>query len=158
MGVFIATALIGVIAGLRTFTAPTAVAWAAYLGVIPVAGTNLGFLAEIWPAAILTALAIAEFVGDKLPRTPSRKTPAAFIARLVSGAASGAVLGLAAEAWIIGLVLGVAGAVVGTLGGYAARMRLAETIGRDGPAALTEDAVAIAGAVLAVVLVTLSTV
>ncbi len=46
---------------------------------------------------------------------------------------------------------GVIGAVVGTLGGYAARMRLAEALGKDLPAALIEDLVAIVGAALIVV-------
>jgi len=47
-------------------------------------------------------------------------------------------------------VLGVAGAVAGTFGGAAARGRLAAMFGRDLPAALTEDVVAVAGAALIV--------
>ena len=42
------------------------------------------------------------------------------------------------------------GAVVGTLGGAAARGKLAEAFGRDLPAALLEDAIAIGGAWLIV--------
>jgi uncharacterized membrane protein len=47
---------------------------------------------------------------------------------------------------IIGAVLGVAGAVIGTLGGRAARAALASKFGNDRPAALLEDALAIAAA------------
>jgi uncharacterized membrane protein len=47
-----------------------------------------------------------------------------------------------------GVAGGLIGAVVGTLGGRAARARLAASFGRDRPAALIEDAVAIGGAFL----------
>jgi uncharacterized membrane protein len=44
---------------------------------------------------------------------------------------------------MVGALLGIVGAVVGTLGGAAARGRMAAAFGSDRPAALTEDAVAI---------------
>jgi uncharacterized membrane protein len=47
--------------------------------------------------------------------------------------------------------LGIVGAVVGSLGGAAARARLAAMFGRDRPAALIEDAVAILAAALVAV-------
>ena len=43
---------------------------------------------------------------------------------------------------------GAVGAVVGTLGGRAFRAKLAAAFGSDRPAAFTEDAVAIGGALL----------
>ncbi len=67
-----------------------------------------------------------------------------FGARIVSGALSGATIGVAAGSWIIGLVAGVIGAVIGTLGGAEIRARMAEGFGRDTPAAFIEDAGAIA--------------
>ena len=48
----------------------------------------------------------------------------------------------------LGLVAGAAGAAVGTFGGAAARARLAASFGRDRPAALIEDGVAVLGAFL----------
>ena len=45
---------------------------------------------------------------------------------------------------------GLTGAVIGTLGGAEARARLARAFGRDMPAALIEDVVAIVGAFLIV--------
>jgi uncharacterized membrane protein len=44
---------------------------------------------------------------------------------------------------MIGLVAGIIGAVAGTFGGAKARNLLARTFGRDLPAALLEDAVAL---------------
>lgn len=95
---------------------------------------------------ILTLLAIGELGGDKLPRAPSRRSPAGFTARLVSDALSGAAIGYVGDIWMAGLAAGVVGAVIGTLGGHAIRMRLSAAIGRDWPAALIEDAIALGGA------------
>lgn len=142
--------LIGVVAGLRTFTAPAAVSWAAYLGWLPLDGTPLAFLGHPVTAYVFTALALLEFVGDQLPSTPSRTVPMQFGARLVSGAFSGAAIGLAGGSWLVGLVAGVVGAIVGTLGGHEFRRRLTLAFGRDLPAALVEDAVAVLGALLIV--------
>jgi uncharacterized membrane protein len=50
----------------------------------------------------------------------------------------------------VGLVCGAIGAVMGTLGGAATRGALAKAFGRDTPAALLEDLVAIVGAYLIV--------
>ncbi len=95
-------------------------------------------------------LAIGELIADKLPKTPSRKAPPGFITRIVTGALSGAALG-AGGSWVVGLVAGVAGAIVGTLGGYEFRVRLVKaTGGKDLPIALLEDVIAIAGAFLLV--------
>jgi uncharacterized membrane protein len=50
---------------------------------------------------------------------------------------------------LIGSILaGLIGAVIGTLGGRAARGKLASAFGRDMPAAFLEDALAIVGATL----------
>ncbi len=142
--------LIGVIAGLRTMMAPAAVSWAAYLGLIPLEGTWQSFLGHRFTPWIMTVLAIGELIGDKLPTTPSRKVPGAFAARIVSGALCGAAIGTAGGALWGGAVAGAIGAVIGTLGGAAARARLAAAFGKDRPAALLEDAVAILGAALIV--------
>jgi uncharacterized membrane protein len=49
-----------------------------------------------------------------------------------------------------GLLAGIAGAVIGTLGGHAFRRRLAAVFKKDPPAAFIEDALAIGGAWLIV--------
>jgi uncharacterized membrane protein len=140
--------LLGVVAGLRTFTAPAMVSWAAYLGWLNLDGSWLAFLGSAWARWILTLLALVEFVVDQLPSTPSRTVPMQFGARLLTGAVSGAAVGHAGGSWVGGLVAGVVGAVIGTLGGRAFRARLAAAFGSDRPAAFIEDAVAVGGALL----------
>jgi uncharacterized membrane protein len=148
MTVYLLALLIGVVAGLRTMTAPAAVAWAAHLGWLNLEGSWLAFLGGAWARWILTLLALAELVTDQLPSTPSRTVPVQFGARLASGALSGAAVGVAGGSWVGGLVAGAVGAVIGTLGGRAARARLAAAFGSDRPAAFIEDAVAVGGALL----------
>jgi uncharacterized membrane protein len=136
--------LIGVAAGLRAMTPPAAVCWAARLGWLKLQGTPLAFLGHAVTPWIFTVAAIGELINDKLPKAGSRKAPPAFIARIVMGALCGAALGATAEALAGGLILGAFGAVVGTLGGYEFRARLARAAGKDLPIALLEDAIAIA--------------
>ncbi|MGA0534129.1 DUF4126 family protein [Hansschlegelia sp. KR7-227] len=146
MGFFIAALLIGAVAGLRAMTAPVAVGWAAHFGWLDLSWSWLGLLGYGWIPYVLTVLALAELVADKLPNTPSRKVPQQFGARIVTGAISGAALGVAGGSLIGGGIAGVVGAVAGTLGGAAARGRLAAAFGKDMPAAVIEDAVAVLGA------------
>jgi uncharacterized membrane protein len=149
MGI-LAALLIGIAAGSRAMTAPAAVAWAAWLGWIELSGTWAGFMGSGWAVLLLSAAALAEFVTDQLPTTPSRKVPMQFGARLVTGGFTGAVLGAVAGVAVVGLVAGLAGAVAGTFGGAAARARAAAAFGSDRPAAFAEDAAAILIALVAV--------
>jgi uncharacterized membrane protein len=144
--------MLGVLAGLRTMSAPTAVSVAARMGRLDLSGTGLAFMGYAWTPWILALMAVAELIADQLPSTPSRKEPVGFGARLVSGALSGAAVGAAYGSMIGGLVAGVAGAVIGTFAGHALRARLAKIFGRDRPAALIEDVIAYAGAAIVVVL------
>ena len=98
---------------------------------------------------ILTLAALAELVTDQLPQTPSRKVPMQLGARIVLGAIAGALL---PGSWIIGAILGAIGAVIGTLVGAEVRARLAKALGRDLPAGLIEDVVAVVGALVIVYL------
>lgn len=148
--IYLFALLIGIVAGLRAMTAPAAVAWGAYLGWLPLAGTWASFMGHWITVAIFTALALVELVTDQLPSTPSRKVPQQFGARIVMGAFCGAVLGTAGGAMVGGLAAGVIGAILGTLGGAEARASLAKSFGKDLPAGLIEDAVAIVGALLIV--------
>jgi uncharacterized membrane protein len=150
MSLYLFALLIGVVAGLRAMTAPAAVAWGAHLGLIPLAGTPLAWLGGSIATWVFTALAVLELVGDQLPMTPSRKVPAQFGTRIVSGAFCGAAVGMPMNAWIGGAVAGAIGAVIGTLGGAEVRGRLAKAFGKDLPAGLLEDVVAVGGAALIV--------
>jgi uncharacterized membrane protein len=151
MPVYVLAFLIGVIAGLRSMTAPAVVSWAARWGWLHVENTWLAFLGFAATPYIVSVLAIGELIADKLPNTPSRKAPLGFGGRIVTGALSGGAVGATGGSLVAGLVLGVLGAVAGTLGGYECRVRLVKaTGGNDLPIALLEDAIAIGGAFLIV--------
>jgi uncharacterized membrane protein len=78
--------------------------------------------------------------------------PAQFGARLLIGALAGAVIGTPFGHIFSAIGAGIIGAVLGTLGGSAARGFLAAKFGRDLPAALIEDAVAVIGGFVVVYL------
>jgi uncharacterized membrane protein len=142
--IYLSALLIGVVAGMRSMTAPAVTSWAARLGWIHVDGTPLAWMGAAVTPWIFTVLAVLEIIGDKMPKTPSRKAAGPFGARIVSGALCGAAVGAGAGMLAVGLILGVLGAVIGTLGGYAFRARLARAFGQDLPAALLEDVTALA--------------
>jgi uncharacterized membrane protein len=151
MSIYIFALLIGIVAGLRALTPLAAMSWAAHLGWIHLENTWLGFLGATVTPYILSFLAIGEIINDKLPKTPSRKSPMGFGARIVVGAVCGAALCAASHAMMGGMLAGAVGAVIGTLGGYELRTRLARAIGgKDLPIALLEDVVAIGSAILIV--------
>ena len=145
---YVLALLMGIVAGMRAMTAPAVVSWAAYVGAVNLSGVWLAFLGHRWAPWVLTLLALAELVTDQLPSTPSRTVPIQFGTRLVSGALCGAAIGVVSGSWIWGALAGIVGAIIGTLGGRQLRLRMAIAIGRDRPAALIEDAIAIGGALL----------
>jgi uncharacterized membrane protein len=136
MSVVVLSLLIGIVSGLRAMTAPAAVSWAARLGALDLAPSALAFLGHAVTPWILSLLAAGELVTDQLPRTPSRTVPIQFGTRILTGSLSGAAIGTANDALVAGTLAGLAGAVVGTLGGRAFRGRLAAAFGNDRPAAL----------------------
>jgi uncharacterized membrane protein len=140
--------LLGFVAGLRSMLAPAIVSWFACCGVLQVTNTPLAFMGYRFTPYILTLFAIGELIVDKLPKTPSRKVPAGFSARIVTGALCGATIGAAGHSLAMGIILGIIGAVAGTFGGAAARGKLATAFGRDLPAALLEDVVGVAIGIL----------
>ena len=138
--------LIGLFAGLRSLTAPAVVAWAAHFGWLRLA-PPLSLIGSVPSVVILTVLAVAELVADKLPKTPNRTAPLGLIARLVTGAVSGAcVTAAGGRGALAGGLLGAVGGVAGCFGGFKARTRLVKALGApDIYIALLEDLVAIAG-------------
>ena len=76
MTAYVLAFLIGVVAGLRSMTAPAVVSWAARLGWLHLEDTGLAFLGYAFTPWVLSVLAIGELIADKLPKTPSRKAPA----------------------------------------------------------------------------------
>lgn len=150
MSILVLAFLIGIIAGLRALMAPAIASWGAGLGWFSLAGTPLNFMSHSVTRWIFTIAEIGELINDKLPQTASRKVPPQFIVRVLMGALAGATLGAARDSLVGGLVAGAIGAVVGTLGGASVRGALAKAFGKDLPAALIEDAVALFGAIFIV--------
>lgn len=119
---------LGLVAGLRSLTAPAAL--------FLVRGGIIGI--------VLAVLAVAELIADMLPQIPSRTSPPALIARILSGGIVGwLIAGANSSLAIVGAILGIVGALVGAYGGRLVRIAAIERIGAV-PAALAEDLVAIA--------------
>lgn len=132
---YVGALILGIVSGLRSFTSPAVLVL-----------LTRGGLAGV----VVAILAVLEYVGDLLPNAPSRTGIGPLAFRILSGAVVGWLfVSLHGGAPIAGCAIGIAGALAGTYGGHAIRMRAIDAIGSV-PAALTEDAVAIALAVLAV--------
>ncbi len=143
--VLLLTFAIGIVAGLRSLTAPAVVAWAAYLGWIHLFGSPLAFMGSVWAVGLFTILALVELVADQLPTTPARTAPVGLGARIVMALLCGACLGIAggASLWL-GAIVAVIGALVGTFGGYRARVGLVQALhAPDVAIAIPEDLIAI---------------
>ena len=136
---------IGVVAGLRSLTAPAVVAWAANLDWIDLHNSPLAFMGSKWTLIVFTVLAVVEFIGDQLPSTPPRTGAVGLSARIVTGGLTGACLAVAGNAGLWwGAIVGIVGAVAGAYGGYHARVRLVRSLRvPDFVIALPEDAIAI---------------
>ena len=145
--------LIGIFAGLRTFTPPAVVAWAVYLGWLKITGP-LAFIGSLPAVIIVSLLAIGELVFDKLPNTPNRTAPPGLIGRIVTGGFTGACVALGGgESAYVGAALGVVGGIVGCFGGYQARFRLVRFLRQpDFNVALIEDLIAVGGSLLIVMM------
>ena len=130
----------------------TVIAWCAGAGLIDLSGHWVDFLGSRVAVIVLTVLALAELVTDKLPQTPSRTRPFGLAARFVFGGLSGAALMTAVGGpTVMGAVLGAIGGVAGGYLGYFARVGLVRALkSGDLPVALLEDAVAILAALLIV--------
>jgi uncharacterized membrane protein len=146
--------LIGAFCGSRTMTPAAVLCWFAFVVKLPAQGTWFAFLASPLVVAILTTAMIAELILDKLPIARSRLQPTGLLARLCSGAFTGAVVAtVLLQSKEMGALLGASGALIGALVGYALRTGLVKKTGwPDHVVALMEDATAIAGSIAVVAL------
>jgi uncharacterized membrane protein len=139
--------LLGIVAGMRSMMAP------AILALIlsrrpelapPVSPAS--WFAHPSAAIVLGLAALAELVGDKLPKCPNRTALGPFVARMVTGGVTGAAFLQIAHlnAWL-GAALGVIGAIAGTFGGFHARRAVVRSTRIKEPyVGLLEDIIAIA--------------
>jgi uncharacterized membrane protein len=136
---------IGVVAGLRTMTAPAIISWAATTGWLNLHGSPFAFMGSPVTVVITSLLAVGELVADKLPIVPKRTALAPLLARIVVGGLCGACLCAAVhQSLVIGALLGGAGAVAGAFGGYTVRKNLVGKLKiKDVLVAIPEDVIAI---------------
>ena len=145
MPTYFFTLILGFSSGLRTFTAPATVCWAARLGTMTLRGTPFAFMESKIAVIIFTFLAVFEYVFDLLPKAPNRTDPGSLIARIISGGLCGACLVASGnQSWMIGAILGGIGAVIGAFAGYHARRSLVRVLKvKDAMIAIPEDLVVI---------------
>lgn len=162
------TILIGYATGLRSQTGPAMVIAARRAGSLPRRLRSIDrALAHPAAHAITATAMMGEFIGDKLPSTPSRAQAGPAFGRLVGGGLAGALLAATLDAprrgrasvmaTVIGAILAAVGAAGGTWLGVRARLDATEAVtsvtsgrpetsGRVGPiaVALAEDGLAVA--------------
>lgn len=150
--VFFAALGIGIVAGLRAFTAPAIVSWAAHWQWLDLTGSHLAFLGTTAAVAILSILALGEIVADKLPKTPNRIKPGPLTGRILTGALSGTAIVVAKhQAIALGVILGGLGGIVGAFSGFYLRRAIVRNLNvPDIAIAFIEDAITIGGGVLIV--------
>ena len=152
----VAIPVLGVVTGLRAMTPMAVLCFFAYRGDLDVAGTWAFWTAKPITAIVFILLALGEYVGDKLPKTPNRTAPFPLAARVAFGGLVGALAatglhGSALEGGSLGAVSALAGAFLG--------LYLRQRLTRGGsfpdfPVALGEDVLAIGLSFLATGIVT----
>jgi uncharacterized membrane protein len=140
----------GAITGLRSTAGPGALSRAVSDGRIGgLEDTSFAALGSPGVSTALRIMELGEFIGDKLPLTPSRTSPLPLLGRGASGALVGAAL-FASEKRpaAVGSVLGAAAALAGAYAGERLRLHIGERLGVPDPVvALLEDGlVLLAGA------------
>jgi uncharacterized membrane protein len=136
---------IGFAAGLRAFTPPAIVAWAAHLGWLHLNNSPLAFMGTTIAVVIFSLLAVFELIGDLRPQTPKRTAPVPLVARILTGGLCGACLcATSHQPLIVGGILGGVGGLIGAFAGYETRRRLVAALNiKDTFIALLEDLVTI---------------
>jgi uncharacterized membrane protein len=156
MAWLIAIPLLGLVNGMRTMTPIAVLCWFAYAGYLPVGGTWAFWSAKLVVAIVFTVLALAEFVGDKLPKTPNRTAIGPLIARLLFGGLVAAIVAVALNgSGLEAVILGAAGVLIGAFASFVVRRDLVARSGsKDWPVAVIEDISAVVLAIFAMGIIT----
>ena len=143
---------IGIVAGLRSMTAPAVVSWGAHFHRLDLHASRLAFFDSTIAVYTISVLGLGELIADKLPHVPNRTSPLPMSFRILSGAVCGAALCVSANRLIFqGALLGALGVVNGAFGGFHIRRLLVKNLKiGDTVVALAEDAVAICAGLLLV--------
>ena len=135
--------VLGAISGLRSASGPAFVSRAAARGDMDLGGTRLAFLSSPLLSKALTMAQLGEFVGEKLPMTPSRTAFPPILGRAASGGLVGAAAFLSdGRRATTGVLLGSSAAVAAAFAGEGLRALASSRMGLPDPVvALAEDAV-----------------
>lgn len=136
---------IGIVAGLRSMTAPAIVSCAGYVSWLGVGAGPFWFIASLPVVVILTVWALFEIVIDKTSKIGNRTGLVGLIFRIVTSSLSGAVISTAASTGpALGVIMGLAGGMIGTYGGYHLRRAcVRRTSFGDLPVAIAEDLIGV---------------
>ncbi len=147
LNVYWKAAALGVVAGMRSMTAPALVSDRLAKNHGAVADSRFAWMASPTTATVFKVLAAGELVGDKLPMTPSRLAPGPLTGRIASGALCGAALCASdRERAEVGAVVGALAAVAGAWAFYHLRRSADAATGLPDPVvAVVEDALAVGG-------------
>lgn len=136
--------LLGMCTGLRALTPIAVLCWFAYRNALHLVGWR-SFTANVIAVGVFTLMALGEYVGDKLPNTPSRISPMGLFGRCLFGGFVGFVL---AQPLLlnpaVAVVIGIVGAVLGSYAGWFVRTRVVTALKcPDWPVAIAEDCITI---------------
>jgi uncharacterized membrane protein len=143
--VYTAASALGIIAGMRSMTAPAVVAYIAKSGCTGADPEEFGLLGRPSARTATMILAGAEAIADKLPFMPRRTQTAALLGRLAIGAACGATIcSVMRRSKVLGAIAGAFGALGSTFAVYQIRLQITQELGvPDTAVALLEDATAV---------------
>jgi uncharacterized membrane protein len=153
----VAIPLLGFVTGLRSMTPMAVLSWFAFLGRVPeVDDTWAWWVGKLPLAILLTVLAIAEYVADKLPQIGNRTAPAPLVWRLALGGLIGAIVAIALDGSSLEAgLLAVLCALAGTFLGFHIRKEIVERVDcADWQAAGAEDVIAVTCSVIAMGIIT----
>jgi uncharacterized membrane protein len=144
---FIKAAGLGIIAGMRTFSAPAAVSHLYNNNPSNnLEDSPISFIQTTTASKVSKVLAAAEFVGDKMPNTPNRTSAPGLTGRLLSGIFAGVTVYQANRKNIlIGGLIGGSAALLSTFGCFYLRTAItAKSKIPDAVVGACEDALVVA--------------
>ena len=142
---FLSIVGLGWAAGMRSMTAPAALAHVLAGRAVRPRREPARFLSSGRVAALSKLAAAGEFAGDKMPLAPDRTAPFALVGRLGSGSLVGAAVAVVnRESAVFGAAVGAAAAVASSFAMLRVRVALPAALGLpDLPVAVVEDAAAV---------------
>ena len=125
--IYAEAAVLGVVAGMRSTSAPTVVSQLVEAGLIPEEGSPVAWLHHPAVGKALHALTTGETMVDKMAPTAARTSALPLAAQAVTGAISGAAVSTAARRqWWIGALIGAAAAIGAGFATYRLRKWITE--------------------------------